>query len=312
MRQKLVKLALPLDAWRANFLLNVVIAPRYFGREGPFSTQLADKLSIFYYDHIECYPGMDSAELVDKVMKAGLMWFLMFASNFRIVFPPALKFMKTLFDYPIIPRSSLKQFFQKLVLNMLCYQRTPISKMNKLFTRSSQDYLSELLYRWDSSSEFVTPHYHIILDTIRSGQTILMVSPPPREQLTRLWTVYPDVIYQYLGIQYNASTGETIYESVHGLRWEDSKTLLVTHDPTNILLHPSLKHLDWIPSGEMIAAGPPREISETTMDFFHKRYVEESEYLEEESQELEEELQDLEEPQALEEEPQNPAGESQD
>jgi hypothetical protein len=57
-----------------------------------------------------------------------------------LFFPPTLEFMKLL-NYPIIPRSSLRQFFQKLVLNMVCHKRAPVSTRSKLFTRSSQEYL---------------------------------------------------------------------------------------------------------------------------------------------------------------------------
>ena len=334
MSQNLGKLALPLDKWRANFLLNVVRAQRYFDREGPFDVQLADRLSNFYYKRIQIYPGMSSAELVEIVMEAGFMWYLFFEPTFRIIYPPAVKFMKSLFDYPIIPRSSLKQFFEKLVLNMICYNHTPYSERNKLFTRASRVYLEDLLYeRWhDSPSDFATPHYHICLDTIRHGQTILMVSPPPREQLTRLWTIFPDHIYKYLGIRYDADTDDTMYESVHGRRWEDYKALLLAHDPTDILLHPALKHLDWISGTQMQAVEPCKELPQSWLDFSHKRFIEEEEHLyleypedefqdlgeesrdpDEESQSLGEESQELgEEPQDLEEESQDLGEESQD
>ena len=174
------------------------------------------------------------------------MWYLFFIPNYRIILPSTLRLMKSHIEYPIIPRSSLKQFFQKLVLNMVCYKHTTVSTRNKLFTRSSQDYLSELWDRWDSSSDFAIPYYHICLETMRFGQTILMVSPPPREQLTRLWTIFPDDIYNYLGRQYDASIGEFVYESVHGRRWEDYRAFLLMNDPSNFMLHPSFEHLDWV------------------------------------------------------------------
>jgi len=246
-----------------NFLLNLTIAYQYFGRGGPFNAHLTDKLSKFYLIHIASYPGMDSVELVEKAIEAGLMWYLFFIPNFHIASPPALNRMKLFTNYPIIPRSSLRQFFQKLVLNMVCYKRTPASTRNKLFTRSSQEYLSELIDRWDSSDEFAIPYHHIIFDAITSGRTILMVSPPSRDQLTILWTVYPDDIYNYLGRQYDASIGEFIHESVHGRRWADYKSFLLIHDPTNIILHSSLKHLEWIPYSEINAIEPYKGIPES-------------------------------------------------
>ena len=127
-----------------------------------------------------------------------------------------------------------------------------------------------------------------------------------------------------------------MYESVHGRRWADYKSLLLAHDPTDILLHPALEHLDWISSTEMGAIEPCRELPQSRMDFSHKRFLgeeahlyleeefqdleeesrdleEESESLEEESQDLEEESRDLEEePQDLGKEPQDPEEESQE
>ena len=266
MRQNLTKVALPLETWRMNFLLNLTIAYQYFGRGGPFNTQLTEKLSKFFCFHIAGYPGMDSAELVEKVMEAGLMWYLFFIPNFRFVSPQAIKHMKLLINHPIIPRSSLRQFFQKLVLNLVCYKHAPASTRNKLYTHASQEYLSELIDRWDSSDEFAIPYYHIILDTIKSGQTILMISPPSKTQLTELWTTQPHDIYNYLGRQYDASIGEFVHESVHGRRWADYKSFLLTHDPTNIILHSSLKHLHWIPDSKIrsyrTSQGNSRVISE--------------------------------------------------
>ena len=89
-----------------------------------------------------------------------------FVPNFHVASLPALNRMKLFINYPIIPRSSLRQFFQKLVLNMVYYNRTPVSTRNKLFTRSSQEYLSELMDRWDSSDD-LTIRLTILILTIR-------------------------------------------------------------------------------------------------------------------------------------------------
>ena len=163
-------------------------------------------------------------------------------------------------NYPIIPRSSLKQFFQKLVLNMLCFKHVRAATRRKLFSASSRDYLSDLLDRWDSSDEFAIPYYHVCLDAIKFGQTILMISPPPREQLTNLWTFYPDDIYHHLGRQYDASIGEFVYESIHGRRWADYKAFLLVHDSSNILLDSSFEQSDWVPESKIQVREPWRDI----------------------------------------------------
>ena len=140
---------------------------------------------------------------------------------------------------------------------MLCFKYVPVPNRSKFYTSASQTYLSELLDRWNTSDDFAIPYYHVILDTITAGQSILMMSPPPADQLTTLWTSHPDEIYYHLGRQYDLSIGEYVHESVHDPKWIDYKTFLLEWDPSNLLLDASLKHLDWIPESKLQALKPP-------------------------------------------------------
>jgi hypothetical protein len=140
---------------------------------------------------------------------------------------------------------------------MLCFKYVPVPNRSKFYTAKSQTYLSELLDRWNTSDDFAMPYYNVILDTMTAGQSILMMSPPPADQLTKLWTSHPDEIYYHLGSQYDLSIGEYVHESVHDPKWIDYKAFLLEWDPSNILFDASLKQLDWIPESKLNVLTPP-------------------------------------------------------
>ena len=260
MKQMLLKLALPLKAWKSNFLLNVVIAWQHVAGVGPFDAQLSDKLREFYDKQVWPYLGMDEAELIKRVMEAGLTWYLVFVPDLQFYTLPNLKYdmqyMRRESTHPFIPLPSLKQFIHKLVLNMLCCMYTRLSTRDALFTRESQDYLSELWINWNTSDEFSVPYYHVCVDTIRRGQAILMMSSPPENEVDRLWTRHPDLIYYHLGVQYDPVIGEYMHESVHKPKRVEFKAFLLKNYPTRTLLDPSLEQLEWISASKI------REISD--------------------------------------------------
>ena len=61
--------------------MNVALAWLPFGRGGPFDTQLTERLGKFYAGQMASYPGMDSVELIMRVMEAGLTCYLFFVPN---------------------------------------------------------------------------------------------------------------------------------------------------------------------------------------------------------------------------------------
>ena len=120
-------------------------------------------------------------------MESGLTCYLFFVPSMLPYLLPEFGFPNYIIrTYPIIPLPSLRQFLQKLVLHMLCFKYVPVPNRSKFYTSASQTYLSELLDRWNTSDDFAIPYYHVILDTITAGQSILMMSPPPADQLTTL------------------------------------------------------------------------------------------------------------------------------
>ena len=186
--QILSKLTLPLATWRANFLLNVALAWFHLGEaKRPFDSQLRDRLVKFFFNQYACYPGMTGEEFVRRVIESGLTCYLFFVPSVLPSPIPEFGFPHHILrNYPLIPLSSLRQFLQKLVLNMLCFKHVPVSNRSKFYTSASQVYLSELLDHWNTSDDFAIPYYHVILDTMTAGQSILMMSPPPADQLTTL------------------------------------------------------------------------------------------------------------------------------
>ena len=258
MIQILSKLALPLATWRANFLFNVAVAWCQLGEPAQtFDTHLRDRLVDFYLNQYACYPGMTGEELVRRVMESGLFWHLFFLPTLSTPLPAVGYHQYIQSSFPTIPLSSLRQFLQKLVLNMLCFKHARPSTRSKLYSYTAQNYLYDLIERWNRSEEFAIPYYHVCLDTMTAGQSVLMMSPPPADQLTILWTSVPKEIYNHLGCQFDNSIGEYVHESVHDPKWIDYKTFLLKWDPSNLLLHPSLKHLDWIPASKLYALRPP-------------------------------------------------------
>ena len=229
MNQILSKLTLPLATWRANFLLNVALAWFHLGKATRlFDTQLGDRLVKFFFSQYASYPGMTGEEFVKRVMESGLTCYLFFVPSMLPYLLPEFGFPNYIIrTYPIIPLPSLRQFLQKLVLHMLGFKYVPVPNRSKFYTSASQTYLSELLDRWNTSDDFAIPYYHVILDTITAGQSILMMSPPPADQLTTLWTYHPDGIYYHLGRQYDLSIEEYVHDSVHDPKWIDYKTFLL-------------------------------------------------------------------------------------